>query len=286
MAPRTTETTHPPATTQPETPTTVHRVLVIANETVGARGLLNEIGRRSTGASEIRVIAPALVNSRLKFALADVDEARVKARDRLEKSLAALRRLGLQATGEVGDADPNLAIEDALRTFPADDVIISTHPPERSTWLENEVVERARRELNLPVTHVVVDLEAEAEEDKVRLLERVQPSAKDERAEEAESQADYLPPMPMRDRITLVVGIVGTIVLGILTLLCPDNGNFGGGCAVRLAIFGAAFFITLWHSVAILVMDSVRYRGALKDLVADMVLYGIPPAILLSALFG
>jgi hypothetical protein len=71
---------------------------------------------------------------------------------------------GLNARGQVGDHhDPNQAIEDALRTFPADELIVSTHPPERSRWLERGVVERARREVPLPVTHVVVDLDAEAE---------------------------------------------------------------------------------------------------------------------------
>ena len=49
-----------------------------------------------------------------------------------------------------------------LAGFPADEVIISTHPPQRSRWLERGVVDRARRDVDLPVTHVVVDLEAEA----------------------------------------------------------------------------------------------------------------------------
>jgi hypothetical protein len=62
---------------------------------------------------------------------------------------------------EVGDPDPNMAIEDALRMFPADEIIISTLPPGESKWLEHDVVERTRREVDLPMTHVVVDLEAE-----------------------------------------------------------------------------------------------------------------------------
>jgi hypothetical protein len=45
--------------------------------------------------------------------------------------------------------------------FQADEIVISTHPPERSHWLERGVVERARDEIDLPVTHVVVDLAAE-----------------------------------------------------------------------------------------------------------------------------
>jgi hypothetical protein len=262
----------------------VHSILVVANETVGGRALLQEIERRIRGKrGAVHVVAPALVESRVKFALADVDEARELARARLEKSVAALARLGIEATGDVGDADPNLAIEDALRLFPADEVIISTHPPERSTWLENSVVEQAQRDLNLPVTHVVVDLEAETEEDKVPLVERFQPRADGRRAED---QTDYLPPMPFRDRLTLLVGIFGTVILGILALTCHNDGSFGGACAVRGGIAAAAFFVTLWHSVALLLMGSVRYRGFFQDAAADMVLFGVPPAVVVSLLIA
>jgi hypothetical protein len=54
-----------------------------------------------------------------------------------------------------------VAIEDALAEFDADEVIISTHPPQRSNWLERGVVERARERIDVPVSHVVVDLEQE-----------------------------------------------------------------------------------------------------------------------------
>ena len=76
-------------------------------------------------------------------------------------SLAAMRKAGIQASGEVGDSDPLQAIEDALRTFAPDELIISTHPPERSHWLERGVVTGARERFAVPITHVVVDLEAE-----------------------------------------------------------------------------------------------------------------------------
>jgi hypothetical protein len=81
----------------------------------------------------------------------------------MELSLLAIQETGLRARGQVGESDPNVAIEDALREFPADEIIISTHPPDRSRWLEHGVVERARSEIELPVTHVVVDLAAESE---------------------------------------------------------------------------------------------------------------------------
>ena len=54
-------------------------------------------------------------------------------------------------------------MEDALRLFGADEIIISTHPPGRSNWLEKGIVERARERFSVPITHVVVDLEAENE---------------------------------------------------------------------------------------------------------------------------
>jgi GABA permease len=78
----------------------------------------------------------------------------------MELSLIEIDKLGLRARGEIGDSDPNVAIEDALRVFPADEIVISTHPPHRSRWLEHGVVERARREIDLPIAHVVVDLTA------------------------------------------------------------------------------------------------------------------------------
>jgi len=139
-----------------------HRMLVVANETVGGEALLEEIGERCRGrACEILVVTPALAASRASHWASDVDEAIELARQRMELSLIAIDELGLRAKGEIGDSDPNVAIEDALRVFPADEILISTHPPERSRWLERGVVERARDEIDLPITHVVVDLSAE-----------------------------------------------------------------------------------------------------------------------------
>jgi hypothetical protein len=136
-----------------------HRLLVVANETVGGKGLIEEIRSRCRGrACEILVVTPALTASRASHWASDVDAAIELARQRMELSLIALDELGLKARGEIGDSDPNVAIEDALRAFPADEIVISTHPPERSRWLEHRVVERAREAIDLPITHVVVDL--------------------------------------------------------------------------------------------------------------------------------
>lgn len=139
-----------------------HRLLVVANETVGGEALLGEIRERCRNRDcEILVVTPALVGSRASHWASDVDEAMELARQRMELSLIEIDRLGLKAKGEIGDSDPNVAIEDALRVFRADEIVISTHPPQRSRWLEHGVVERARDEIDLPITHVVVDLTAE-----------------------------------------------------------------------------------------------------------------------------
>jgi hypothetical protein len=145
---------------------TVYRVLVLANETVGGQALLAEIQNRCKGRnSEILVVVPALTSTPLEHWASDVDQALDEARERLDTSLAVMASAGLRARGHVGDHhEPNASLEDALRDFPADEVVISTHPPQRSRWLERGVVARARDEVPLPVTHVVVDLESEARE--------------------------------------------------------------------------------------------------------------------------
>jgi hypothetical protein len=137
------------------------RILVIANETVGGHTLRAMILEKSLDVrEEVLVVTPAL-NSPLKHWVSDEDGARSAAQERLEESLSKLADAGVQARGEVGDGDPLQAIEDALRTFGADEIIISTHPEGRSNWLERGVVENARERFAVPITHVVVDLERE-----------------------------------------------------------------------------------------------------------------------------
>ena len=109
---------------------------MVANETLGGRELQRLIEERSRDMpTEILVCTPAL-NSRLRHWASDEDGARAAAQARLDASLERLRALGIDASGEVGDANPLQAMEDALRTFGADEIIISTHPEGRSNWLE------------------------------------------------------------------------------------------------------------------------------------------------------
>jgi hypothetical protein len=152
-----------PAVWERERPDGRRRLLVVANETVAGRALRDEIVRRAragAGDVDVLVVAPAL-NSRLRHWTSDEDAARGLARERLDASLAALAAAGVEARGEIGDDDPLQALEDALRTFGADELIISTHPPGRSNWLEKGLVESARDLYDFPISHVVVDIERE-----------------------------------------------------------------------------------------------------------------------------
>jgi hypothetical protein len=136
------------------------RILVVANETVAGRALRGEIVSRAAADADVFVVCPAL-NSPLRHWASDEDRARAQAQARLEESLGALAEEGVEAQGEVGDSDPLQAIDDAMRIFDADELVISTHPPGRSNWLERDLIAVARERYDLPLAHVVVDLEAE-----------------------------------------------------------------------------------------------------------------------------
>jgi hypothetical protein len=153
---------HPPAHVEHGGPEGERRILVIANETVQGGALRDRIAEKSEGfRTQVLVVTPAL-NSPLRHWVSDEDAARANAGVRLAASLEALERLGIHAQGAVGDADPVQALDDACRTFGPDEIIISTHPEGRSHWLETGVVERARERVDVPITHVVVDLSAES----------------------------------------------------------------------------------------------------------------------------
>src|SRR5262245_53410248 len=139
------------------------RILVIANETCAGRAVVDEVVYRDGSGAEVVGVAAALSTSRPGHGPGpDADAAREVAEDRLAASVAALQGAGLDARGEVGDANPIQALDDSFRVFHPDEIIISTHPPTRSNWLERKVVQEARSTYAVPVTHVVVDLEYEA----------------------------------------------------------------------------------------------------------------------------
>jgi hypothetical protein len=135
------------------------RALVVANETVGGDELMDALGEIAlSGKAKFHVVSPAL-NSRLKTWTSDEDPARAAAQKRLAATVERLRNVGIEATGDVGDVDPLVAVEDAVRIFRPTEIVVSTHPAGRSNWLERGVVSALRERYDVPVMHVVVDLE-------------------------------------------------------------------------------------------------------------------------------
>ena len=148
----------PPVRPTMSHPEDERRILVIANETVGAEALRDCIEKKSAGVREnVLVVSPALAQSAVQHWASDEDPGRAEAQTRLDDSLARLRHAGISARGEIGDSEPLQAIEDALRTFGADEIIISTHPEGKSQWLERGVVSAARERFAVPITHVIAD---------------------------------------------------------------------------------------------------------------------------------
>lgn len=134
-----------------------HRLLVISNATLAGAELFREVRERADETdTEVLIVAPALT-SRLHYWMSDFDDGVANAQARLERSLEHCAAAGITAHGQLGDAHPLQAIDDAMRTFHPDEIIIATHPPGRSNWLERNVVADARRTYNVSITHVEVD---------------------------------------------------------------------------------------------------------------------------------
>jgi hypothetical protein len=133
------------------------KLLVIANETIAGENLHRHIRELTGPDGRVIIVAPAL-SSRLKYVFSDVDKPREAAQVRLDESVELLRQSGLNVEGEVGDASPVRAFEDAVAIYEPDGVLVSTHPEGRSNWLENGVVDKIRSHTELPVEHVVVDV--------------------------------------------------------------------------------------------------------------------------------
>src|SRR5918999_2612963 len=145
------------------------RILVVANETVAGKPLIDAVRARGGGDEvDVHVICP---QNQPKHGYVIYDSmVREAAENRLRMTLALLHEAGIEANGEVMDPDPYAAIMDALGEADYDEIIVSTHPETRSGWLREGLVDRVRRAARRPVEHVVVDLDAERDDVKRTLV--------------------------------------------------------------------------------------------------------------------
>ncbi len=180
-------------------------VLVVANETVAGRSLIEALERRAADAT-IRVSVVCPVTAPREGYVVYETTRRTAARRRLDKTIALLRTHGIPADGFVVEADPVDAVRDAMHQLepPPDEVVVSTHPQERSGWLRRHVVDRIRAAVApLPVEHVVVDLRPEGGEANVLVIanETVvgEPLLERIRARARQSPASFLLLSPQSD---------------------------------------------------------------------------------------
>ena len=144
------------------------RILVVANETVAGRPLIDAVRKHAEQAHaegkpfQVTVVCPQNVPKH--GYVIDDTSVRAAAENRLKLTIAALREVGIEATGDIMDEDPYGATMDAIAEFGADEVIISTHPETRSGWLRRDLIDRVRDDSGLPVEHVVVDLDSDRAE--------------------------------------------------------------------------------------------------------------------------
>ena len=132
----------------------MRRYLVVANLTVTEPHLLKKVRDcMAAGEASFHIVVPA-THPMGAWTEAQTEGA---ARERLAAGLEALRGLGAEVTGEVGDASPVRAVGDALLGVDYDEIILSTLPPGPSRWLKQDVLSRIRRSYDVPVVHVAAD---------------------------------------------------------------------------------------------------------------------------------
>jgi hypothetical protein len=139
-------------------------ILVVANETVAGRGLIDAVKQKAAQGQVGLVTVLAPVSRPRSGYVVYEDTRRAAAGRRLDRTLAALREAGIPAHGLVVESEPDDAVRDAFATLDPKptDLILSTHPVEKSGWIRKNIVDRVQKAAgDIPVEHVVVDVGAE-----------------------------------------------------------------------------------------------------------------------------
>lgn len=267
------------------------RALVVANEAVAGEELRERLIRElSDDTSKVFVVAPALAGSALKHYMGDVDDAIEPAGERLRRTIEELRGAGIDAEGEVGDSDPMVAIGDEIQKFHPDQVLVVAHRNEDGAFAEQGLLEQLERDLDLPVTELVV--ESERSEPHLLDVERTEAGAARDRGWRPSAN---LPPLTGRNVVGILVAVLGTLLLGVLAAQCVgdapgdtnhEEGRLIAACAVRILVALAMALVNLAHVVGLFLFQSVRYEGVFSRFFARLSLIGTPIAVVVSLLAG
>lgn len=131
------------------------KILALVAEPVSGDALRSALGPDADDA-EVLVVAPALTG-KLSWLTGDTDAAIERAEAVQQETVERLDEEGVDAAGDTGESDPLLAVQDALQTYPADQIVLFTHRGGKRNWLEEGVVEQARQRFEPPVTHMTLE---------------------------------------------------------------------------------------------------------------------------------
>ena len=129
------------------------KLLVLASDPVGADDVRRALpGDDDVSGAEVLVVAPAVNESPVRFWMSDSDEAIAQARATATETAGDLNAGGAQARATTGEAEPLLALQDALATFQADRILVFVHADDEQRYREDDVVGEAERRFGIPVT--------------------------------------------------------------------------------------------------------------------------------------
>jgi hypothetical protein len=131
------------------------KLLVLTPEPVDAELLRATLGDEVEGA-EVLVVSPATNQSKLAFWVSDPDEAIAEAEAAQTETVERLEEGGIDAAGDTGESEPVVALQDALATFPADRILIFSHPEGDRDYREDEGLADAEQRFGVPVMHAVI----------------------------------------------------------------------------------------------------------------------------------
>jgi hypothetical protein len=127
------------------------KLLVLATETIPEDDVREIVEANEDEGAEVLVLTPAVVDSPLKFWVSDIDAARVSAKATADELASEFEDAGASVEGQVGDADPRMAIEDAMRTFDPDRVLVVKHPSDDEAYREDSLTDHLIETVDVPV---------------------------------------------------------------------------------------------------------------------------------------
>ena len=248
-----------------------HRLLLVADELFRDKDLALELenyldlGREPV---EVMVISPAIAHNRLDQELGNVDGVVPEAADRMAAVIAELNESGFRAWGKIGDSDPLVAIGDGLAEFAAEEIVVVAHVDSEADPAEKGIWDRLSTDFHQPVTLLRVAHPSAGEVSRVVTSEHAPAHTKTE--EEVIRETRNVPPFKKRDLIGVLVGLVGTVALGMIAVAAgtSDEGSLSGSAAAILLIAIAAFLINVAHVVGLIFFESVRYTGTWEKFMA------------------